>query len=213
VAREVPPEAYRRFKADARTRRAKGKQQRTTDLTIHDQKIAFVADWVTKHGTPDQRARHAAGVLPLAEVVQALADEAFGPLNDRALYVRDGASRLQQYLRDLPAYADVVVTPADLAVVSGNAEAATTDQWNLVQDFRAIVPDGDVKLRAHTLTLKHRPDAPSLTLFAVRVTRKVGPFTVHREFATCDDRAAAGGPHNQSLTVGNLQAIEESCMN
>jgi hypothetical protein len=190
VARDVPPEAYRRFKADVRARRAKRHQQRTADLTIHDQKIAFVADWVGTHGTPDQKTRQAAGVLPFAEVVQALADEAFAPLNGRPLYIRDGASRLQEYLRQLPTYADVVVTSADLAVFSGNAETATTDQWSLVQEFRAIVPDSDVKLRAHRLTLKHQPDAPSLTLFGVRVTRKVGSFTLQREYATQGERDA-----------------------
>ena len=116
------------------------------------------------------------------------ADEAFAPLNGRPVYIRDGASRLQTYLRQLPTYADVVVTAADLTIFSGNAETATTDQWNLIQEFRAIVPDSDVKLRAHKLALRHQPDAPSLTLFGVRVTHRVGPFTLQREYATQDDR-------------------------
>src|SRR5918996_2333173 len=67
VARDVPPEAYRRFKGDVRSRRATRHQQRTSDQAVHDQKIAFVAEWVTSHGTPDQRARHAAGLLPPGE--------------------------------------------------------------------------------------------------------------------------------------------------
>jgi hypothetical protein len=152
----------------------------------HVLQIAFLVATVVTHGTPDQQVRHAAGVLSLAEVVDVLAQHAFAPLNTQPPYVRNGALSLQEHLRRFPTYADVIIGPEDLAVLSTNAQTATTDQWNLLQKVRAIVPDADVTLRAHRLTWKSHLDAPAVTLFGVRVTRKVGPFTLQREYAAPD---------------------------
>jgi hypothetical protein len=150
-------------------------------------------------------------LCPTCDAKAVVASSTFAPLNDRPLYIRNGECRLQQYLRSLPPFADVVVMQPDLAVVSGNAETATTDQWNLVQEFRAIIPDGDVKLRFHKLTLKHRPDAPGLTLFAVRVTRKIGPFTLQREYAIREDYVGEGTADIRSLAFSETSA-KEICM-
>ena len=138
--------------------------------------------------------RQAAGVLPLGEIVQAIADQAFAPLNDRPIYQRDGARQLQEHLRQFPSYSEATVDGEDLSVFSSNAQTATVDQWNAVQELRAALPDADVKLRAHRLSLKHNSEAPSCTLFGVRVTRRVGPFTLQREYATPSGVAAAEPP-------------------
>jgi hypothetical protein len=192
VARDVPPEAYRRYTSDIRARHREGRQQRTSQRSAHDQKVAFVAEWVATHGTPDQNVRHAAGVLSLAEVVDSLADQAFAPFDSRPTYVRNGALDLQEHLRRFATYADAVITSDDLAVFSNNAHTATADQWNILQEFRAIVPDADITLRAHRLTWKQHPDAPALTLFGVRVTRRVGPFTLQREYAAPNGASLEG---------------------
>src|SRR5262249_44483953 len=157
IARDVPSEAYRRFKADVRARHAAGRQQCLTDLARFDEKTRFLADWVAVHGTPDQRARHAAGVLPIAEVLDILAKGAFAPLNGRALYARDGVAQLQAYLRQFPGYDDLTVRPSDLAIFSHNAQHATATQWNAVQAFKAVAPDADVHLRSHKLVHKRLP--------------------------------------------------------
>ena len=60
-ARDVPPEAYRRFTADLRARRERGRQQRCMDATQYDGKRQFIAEWIRTHGTSDQQA-----VTPLA---------------------------------------------------------------------------------------------------------------------------------------------------
>jgi hypothetical protein len=41
-------------------------------------------------------------------------------------------------------------------------------------------------LRAHKIVWKPQPEAPVLTLFAVHVTRKVGPFVFQRDYAAPD---------------------------
>jgi hypothetical protein len=181
-AQQVPAEACRRFRADLRAKRERVQQERTAQLALHEEKKRFMAEWIPLHGTQDQQVRQAAGVLPMDEAVQALTDHSFSGIGRRSLYLHDGAERLQSFLRQLPAYADSVVSQPDLAVASINAVKATRDQWALVQELQAAKPDATVTLRIHRLSWKHDPAAPTLTVFGVLVTCKVGPFTVRREY-------------------------------
>jgi hypothetical protein len=182
LARQVPPEAYRRFSADLRERRERNQARRAEQLALHEDKQRAIAEWVARRGTSDQQARHAASVLPLEEVLECMADEAFAAVGDRPRYVRDGVERLQAHLRQFPQYGNAVVTRVDLVVTSANAEHATEAQWALKQELNALLPEAELTLRLHRLAWKQDPDAPTLTQFGVLVTWKVGPFTLRREY-------------------------------
>ena len=182
TAQQLPAEACRRFRADLRAKRERVQQERTAQLALHEEKKRFMAEWIPFHGTQDQQVRQVASVLPMEEAVQALTEQTFAGIGQRPLYLHDGAERLQSFLRQLPAYADAVVGQLDLAVGSINAVKATRDQWALVQELQATKPDASVTLRIHRLSWKRDPAAPSLTVFGVLVTCKVGPFTVRREY-------------------------------
>jgi hypothetical protein len=182
LARQVPPEAFRRFSEDLRARTERNQEKRARQLAIHEERQRVIAEWVARRGTPDQQARHAAGVLPLQEVLDGLTDEAFAVVGDRPRYVRDGVERLQAYLRQFPQYAKVVVTKADLLVTSANAAEATETMWALKQELETLLPDAVLTMRLHWLALKTEPSGPRLTQFSVLVSRKVGPFTLRREF-------------------------------
>jgi len=183
VARELPPEAHRRFRADLTARAERNRLERAAQLAVHEEKKRFIADWIREYGTPEQQTRQAAGFLPMDEAVEAITVQAFAVVGDRPLYARDGAARLQAHLRQLPQYPSIVVAPDDLAISSSNAVKATTAQWALVQELQAAVPDATVTLRVHTLTCKKEPNSPALTLSGVLVTFKFGPFTLRREYA------------------------------
>jgi hypothetical protein len=183
VAREVPPEAHRRFRADLRTRREENLRRRAEQLALHEEKRRLVTEWVVAHGTPEQCSRQAAGMLPMAEAIEAMTDEAFEAINDRARYLRDGPERLQALLRRFPKYASAVVTSGDVVVASKDAGQATAAQWALVQELLTALPDATVTLRLHRVSWTHDSQAPTLTLYGVLVTRKVGPFTLRREYA------------------------------
>jgi hypothetical protein len=183
IARDVPPEAHRRFRADLRGRRDENLRQRAEQLALHEEKKRLAAEWIAAHGTPEQQSRQAAGVLPIAEAIEAMADEAFAVVGDRPRYLRDGHQQLQAHLRQSPRYANAVVTSADLVVTSKNAGQATAAQWALVQQLQTVVPDATVALRVHRLSWRQDPQASTLTVFGVLVTRKVGPFTLRREYA------------------------------
>jgi hypothetical protein len=182
TAQQLPAEACRRFRADLRAKRERVQKERTTQLALHEEKKRFMAEWIPFHGTQDQQVRQVAGVLPMEEAVQALTEHTFAGIGQRPLYLHDGAERLQSFLRQLPAYAEAVVGQPDLAVASINAVKATRDQWALVQELQVAIADATVTLRIHRLSWRRESAAPSLTVFGVLVTCKVGPFTVRREY-------------------------------
>jgi hypothetical protein len=198
VARQVPPEAYRRFCADERARTELGQGIFRREFAIHEDRERLIAEWVSTHGTADQRDRYAAGMLPMAEVLEGMADEEFAAAVDRPRYVLDGIERLQAHLQQFTQYATVVVTKRDLRVTTARAEDATETQWVLMQELRALSPHADVTLQRHRLAWARDNNAPAVTVWGVLVRRKIGPFNVRREFLApnSDDsaRERAGTP-------------------
>lgn len=187
LARALPPEAHKRFRADLRARAEKNRQERAAQQALHESKKAAIAIWIAEHGTPDQRARQAAGVLPLDEAIEALTDQVFVPAGDRPRYVRDGVARLQQHLRTWSTTAaDVTIAASDLVVASTEPATATQAQWTLMQELRTALPLATVRLRAHRLSWRQDERAPALTVFSVAVTQKEGLFTLRREYAAPD---------------------------
>ena len=182
-AREVPPEAHRRFRADLHATRQRRQQERADGLEIHEQKKGTIAAWIDERGSADQQARQAAGLLPMSEATDAMADEAFRALAGRPRYARDGVSRLQAHLRQFPPYADAVVTSLDLKVAGRRAASATQAQWAVLQEMQAALPEASVTLHVRELIWRRHPKAPTLSLFTVLVTQKVGPIVLRREYA------------------------------
>jgi hypothetical protein len=189
-ARQVPEEAHRRFRADLRARKDRNQHTRAAQLAIHEEKKRAVAAWIAAHGTPEQQARQIAGVLPMAEAIDAMTDDAFAPVGDRARYARDGASRLQTALRHHAAYADVTVGRSDLHLESTQAPTATAAQWALVREFQIRLPEATVTLRKHRFTWARDPQAPALTVYGVLVTLRAEPFTLRREYVAPDADSA-----------------------
>jgi hypothetical protein len=187
LAREVPAEAYRRVERDRKADREKRRQQWSTDFAVHGEKKRFISAWVAEHGTPDQQARHAAGVLPAEEVVEAIADDAFAALRDRPRYVGIDHVRLQAHVRGYPAHRHAVLSPIDVAVTVTNAASVTAAQWRVVDLIKGIVPDAEIVVRSHVIGWKKDPNVPPLIAFGVRVTRNIGPFILKREYAAPDD--------------------------
>jgi hypothetical protein len=181
-ARDVPPEAHRRFRADLRARQERNQHGRAAQLALHEEKKRFIAEWIAIHGTREQQERQAAGMLPIAEAVEAITDEALSVLHDLPRYTRDGVDRLQAYLRRDPRYADAVVSPGTLSVISSNAVKASAAQWARLKHVQGIVPTAIVALRLHRLAWRQDPGAPTVTVFGVLVTVTHGPFTLRREY-------------------------------
>ena len=69
-AKDVPPEAHRRFRADLRAKEERNRHDRAEQLALHEEKKRFIAEWVAANGTDEQKVRQAAGVLPMAEAIE-----------------------------------------------------------------------------------------------------------------------------------------------
>lgn len=182
-ARDLPLEAYRRFKRDLEARRVQNRERRVEQETLHAEKLRVIAEWVKTHGTPDQRARHAADLLPESEVIAVLTDEAFAAVNDRPRYALDGLARLTDHLRHVTGRTDITIPPAELVIKGSDAKAATPEQWIVIDALHRALPDAKVILREHRLSWRREPDLPALFVYGVLVTRRVGPFALRREFA------------------------------
>ena len=182
LAKDVPPEAHRRFRADLSAKQERNRQERAAQLALHEEKKRFIADWIAQHGSDEQKVRQLAGVLPMAEAVEALTDHVFAPLADRPRYLRDGAERLTARLAQSSEYTGASVNQSDVAVRSVNAQMASADQWAVVQQCQALMPDATVVLRVHRIGFKTDKGVPELVMFGVLVTLKHGPFMLRREY-------------------------------
>ena len=203
-ARQVPPEAHRRFIADERARSERGAAQYQQNMELHRQRLEFIANWISQRGTADQKARHAAGVLPMKEFLEALADDRFAAVA-ATTHVRDGAERLQRHLRKFPRYSRVVVTGENLSVTTSIADTVKAAHWSLKEELEAAFPEAKMTLRVHRLSLKDDPSAPTVTQLGVLVFVPEGPFTVKREFVVPDSGAQAVATTVDSRRVVGLQ--------
>jgi len=204
LARQVPPEAYRRFMADEHASHERGMEVFTREAALHDERVRFTSEWVATHGTYDQRARHASGMLSLKEVLEALADEAFAMIR-RPHYTYDGVAWLQRHLRRFPKYSRLEIAKGDVAVTTTRAETATEAHWALRLELEAAIPDAKLTMRIHRLALKSDSTAPRLTQRGVLVFKAVGPFTVKREWLVTDGAAHTMGSADDIATLVDLQ--------
>src|SRR5262249_54930520 len=180
-ARDVPAEAHRRFHADLRGRREQNLKVRADQLALHEEKKTFAAGWIAAHGSSDQQARQAAGVLPIEDAIEAIAEHAFSVVADRRRYVLDALSRVRRAL-DGRGESGTAISPGDISINGANAETMTAAQWTIENEFRNLLPDATVALRIHRISWKANPSLSITPAFGVLVTQRVGPFTVRREF-------------------------------
>lgn len=203
ITAEVPAEAFRRFRADLDAVRARRAVERAEHLHVHETRRTAMATWVAVHGTDDQCARHAAGLLPMAEVIEAMSDAAFLALAEYRQYVRDGAARMQVHVEQWTGQR-VTVRPQDFTVAGRPATLATRAQWALLETFRAAVPGATVTLHRREYVWTRNPGVPRWTQPTIVVVVKVEPFTLRREYLVPeeDSRSVAVDGPSQVSTGG-----------
>ena len=190
LAKDVPPEAHRRFRADQRAYQEKVRQDQIAQAALHEEKKQFIAEWISINGTEEEKARHASGVLPMAEAIARISDQVFAAVDTRPVYVHDGAQRLQKFIRQCTGSADVVVTPADVVARSAHAIMASAEEWAAIRDIQERLPEANVVLRHHLLLSRRHQGVPSLVIIGALVTLKHGPFVLRREYIVSDKQSA-----------------------
>lgn len=191
LAKDVPPEAHRRFRADRRAYQEQVRQDQIAQAALHEEKKQFITEWISNNGTEEEKARHAAGVLPMAEAIARISDQVFAAVDTRPVYVHDGAQRLQRFIRQVTGSADVVVTPADVVARSAHAVMASAEEWAAIREIQERLPEAHTVLRHHLLLSKRHQGVPSIVIIGALVTLKHGPFVLRREYIVSDRQSAA----------------------
>jgi hypothetical protein len=126
--------------------------------------------WVAERGTDNQRGRHALGLLPEDEILDAIRSEAFAPLDEFARYKKLEADDL----RHEDCYGTVGFAVDDATEISA-------DQWDMMAKIRALVPSATLTAREHIADCKDC-DATE-TRYSLRVAITMGEFDFTREYA------------------------------
>lgn len=188
-ARDVPREALRRFRADVNAARERRARERAEHVRLRDERWQAMTEWVNEHGTPDQQARLAARLLAPSEIKEAMADQAFRALADRPRYTHDGVERMRAHVEQWLGRKRSNVTERDFVVFGHPVRTMTKDQWSLVQQVKALVPDAHVALHLREFIWRRDPGVPRLTQLTLVVTRKIGPVLLRREYLASNHEA------------------------
>lgn len=119
------------------------------------------------------RKRAARGLLPEADLIAAMRDEAFAAIAELPRYerLRDADVR-----RELDADDD-----AEVSYDVDDADSASDADLALIELIEAALPDAAVTLRVHTGSIDGCDE--TVTRYSVRVVRRVGEFEFSREYA------------------------------
>ena len=186
-ARDVPREALRRFRADVKAASDRRERDRAEHVRIHEERKHAIAAWVAAHGSEEQRARYAAGLLSPSEVVDALTNDAFRTLAHLKPYSHDGAAVMQSHVRHWTGRDVAPVVPADFAVCGHPARSATSGQWAALQEIQAAVSEAQVSLHTREIIWRREPGVPRYTRLTVVVTKQAGPILLRREYLFPED--------------------------
>ncbi len=167
---------FREWQAVVREREAR-------DLAVAQQKeaalkrrAAQLETWLAEHGTPAQRKRRERGLLPDAEIIDGIREQAFAPLDDFARFERITDA-------DVLALAEEGYYEADYT--TRKPESCTDEQIERVAEIERLMPGATVELVEHVGFIAGRTEAddPEIVRLSIKVTVRVGELTRSREYA------------------------------
>lgn len=148
-------------------------EKRRADARRADQ----LATWLATKAPEAMRKKHARRLLPEQELIAAIRDEVFAPLQDLPRFQRltDQAVRDQLNGNDYDG----------VAYATRDAESATDKDIELMETIERLIPGAKCELRQHVGFLEsQRAEAdPEVNRFGILVTVKVGELTLSREYA------------------------------
>jgi hypothetical protein len=158
---------------------------------LRDERWTTMTAWIDEHGTPDQKTRLTARLLPQSEIKEAMADEAFHSLAHLYRYMHDGQERLQAHVEQWLGRRRQHVSESDYVVFGHEVRTITDRQWVLLHGIKAAVPDAHVSLHLREFIWRRDPGVPRISQLTAVVTRKIGAVVVRREYLVSDEDASA----------------------
>lgn len=143
---------------------------------------AAISSWVADHGTANQKARHAAGLLPQAEVLAEMEEGAYAVLSDWPRYERIVSADLAS--GDEADCTEQGEDGHDMSCTSSTALSVDAPTWDAAQRLQALLPDGNqVEVRVHHCTCDRRECHAGAVRYGLAVRLSYGQFRFRREYA------------------------------
>ncbi len=133
-------------------------------------RAAQISSWIDTHGSANQQARHTAGLLPEAEVLDAIRSEAFAPLVSFPRYKKMEAANL---------WHDDCYGKIEFSV--DDADEINAEQWDTMAKIRALMPTATLTARKHTAECGDC--AVAETRYSLHAAITVGELELTREYA------------------------------
>ena len=160
LAKDVPAEAHRRFRADQQAYRERVRQDQIAQAALHEEKKQFI----TSGSVPTEPRKRRRGTRPescpwrrpsLASATRCSRRSALGP--STCTTARSGS---RSSSGSVPAQADVVVTPADVVARSAHAIMASAEEWAAIREIQERLPEAHAVLRHHLLLSRRHQGVP-----------------------------------------------------
>jgi hypothetical protein len=141
-------------------------------LAAVDRRKNQIDSWVAEHGTENQRGRHALGMLPEDEVIDALRSEAYTPLNEFPRYEKMEADDVRH---------DDCDGKIEFSV--DDATEISAEQWDMMTKIRALISTDTLMLTARKhIGVCSECEAENYR-YSLRVAITVGELNFTREYA------------------------------
>jgi hypothetical protein len=204
-AREIAKEALRRFRADVKANRERRAHERAEHVRLRDERWTTMIGWVDEHGTPDQKSRLNARLLPPSEIKDAMADQAFRALSHLPRYMHDGPERLRAHVEQWLGRKRQHVSDKDYVVFGHQVRTITDRQWAMLEEIRAAVPDTHVDLHLREFVWRRNPGVPRISQLTAVVTKKIGAVVLRREYLVSGEDVDANESRAEGERVGMQQ--------
>lgn len=170
---------HQALRQDADARAAAKKAEEAAALRRREEQLA---KWVSRYGTPDQKKRQAEKLLPEDEVVAAIREQAFSPLEDLPRYERITKKELAAAAREA-GRADLVGSKVEFVVLP--SKTATKAQFAVKEAILAKLPEAEVVLRDHLAYYDAASDEldPEVLRKSAYVKLRIGELRLSREYA------------------------------
>ena len=180
-----------RKKRQEETDRVKAEEKAAEERAENEKRArqkAQIAAWVTAHGTDNQKKRAALNLLPEDEIINAIRDEAYAPLDSNPSATSTTGTRYKKIQKsDVPCHCEEFDEPKIKFSVGIETEA-TAEDFDRMEQIQSILPAAKLTLRWHRGYCETCSDLDDnedgvFEQHSIMVALTVGDFDFTREYA------------------------------
>lgn len=189
-----------RLEEERREQKQREKQARA------EAKRQQVATWVQEHGTESQKRRHAVDLLDDQEVIDAMRDLAFSPLDPFKPYEKINSGDVEH--EDNSGWG----CDGDVEFGAENS-CASEETFAQLEEMQKLLPDATITPRLHTATCNRCGSEATKPSLLAKIT--VGVFEFHRDYAVGVAIAKRDSIADLELTaseIGRQDAVDNAIL-